>query len=254
MSALKSAGKAGALLLGLLLLAGCHPDMWNQPKYKPQDETELFADRQSNRPLITGTVPRRQYSWKEDLTGYAGRDGGRVDEAFFTGFQGRRLVTTIPPAALARFDNNTKTMLLRGQYQFNTFCQPCHGRVGDGQGMIAQRGLAQRRQPGNFHSQKLRDIEIGHFYDVITNGFGLMYSYASRIEPQDRWAIAAYIRALQLSQNARTADIPGGDPVRAEEERRQAAEAERTGADASYKGDPQQPGTETGVEEGTKNE
>lgn len=182
-----------AFAAGALLLSGCHLDMWNQPKYWPQRQTELFADGSSSRPLVPNTVPR----------GFA-----RLDDVYFSGYQNGKLTPTIPPAAYRKFDNNTKTMLLRGEYQFNNFCQPCHGRAGDGQGMITRRGLGQRRMPANFHTPKLRTIQIGHFYDVITNGYGVMYSYASRIQPEDRWAVAAYVRALQLSQNARLADVP----------------------------------------------
>ena len=191
-----------ALATGALLLSGCHLDMWNQPKYKAQDQSELFEDGLASRPFVANTVPR---------------DKARLDDAYFTGYEGRKLVRVIPAAAYAKFDSNTKTMLLRGQYQFNNYCQPCHGRAGDGRGMITQRGFGQRRMPANFHTDKLRNIEIGHFYDVITNGFGLMYSYASRIPPEDRWAVAAYVRALQLSQNSRLTDIPAD--VRAEMER-----------------------------------
>lgn len=182
-----------ALAMGALVLSGCHLDMWNQPKYWPQRQTELFADGSASRPLVPNTVPR----------GFA-----RLDDAYFTGYQSGKLVRVIPPAAYQKFDNNTKTMLLRGEYQFNNFCQPCHGRAGDGQGMITKRGLGQRRMPANFHAPKLRNAQIGHFYDVITNGYGVMYSYASRIQPEDRWAVAAYVRALQLSQNARLSDVP----------------------------------------------
>ncbi len=206
--------RAAWIAASLLLLAGCHVDMWNQPKYKPQDESELFPDRQADRPLVTGTVPRRERPWSDDTTGYVTATGGRQDDAFYTGYQGKNLVTTVPAQAMRRFDNDTKALLRRGQYQYNNFCLPCHGRSGDGRGMITQRGLGQRRMPRNFHSREMRDIEIGHFYDVITNGFGVMFSYASRIDPEDRWAIAAYVRALQLSQNARPEDLPAEERQR----------------------------------------
>jgi mono/diheme cytochrome c family protein len=99
-----------------------------------------------------------------------------------------------------------QAFLKRGQERFNIFCSPCHGRLGDGLGMIANRGLSLRRPVGNYHTDRLRKMPVGHFYDVITNGYGAMYSYASRVEPEDRWAIIAYIRVLQLSQNATPAD------------------------------------------------
>jgi mono/diheme cytochrome c family protein len=131
---------------------------------------------------------------------------------------GPRLVKTIPAMAMTeKFYPNTATdterrlaMLKRGQERFNIFCSPCHGRLGDGNGMIAMRGLSLRRKPATYHSARMRRMPDGHFYNVITNGFGVMYPYASRIEPQDRWAIVAYIRALQLSQNATPADVPAG--------------------------------------------
>ena len=93
-------------------------------------------------------------------------------------------------------------LVKRGQERFNVYCSPCHGRLGDGKGMIALRGFQLRRPVGNYHTDRLRKMPVGHFYDVITNGYGAMYSYAARVEPQDRWAIVSYIRALQLSQNA----------------------------------------------------
>jgi len=169
----------------LLLLAGCHTDMWVQPKIRPQHESSFFADGSSARPLVEGTVAR---------------DHLREDEAFFTGRQNGKLVTEIPIKV-------TKDFLLRGQERFKIYCTPCHGQLGDGQGMIARRGFTLRRPIASYHNDRLRKMPIGHFFEVMTNGFGAMYSYASRVEPQDRWAIAAYIRALQLSQNARTTDL-----------------------------------------------
>lgn len=198
----------GAMLMILgtgLLLAGCHTDLWVQPKVRPQHESEFFADGSSARTLIPGTVAR---------------DHLREDDAFFTGFKDGKLVTEIPIKV-------TKDLLLRGQDRFKIYCTPCHGQLGDGKGMIAQRGFTLRRPIASYHTDRLRAMPIGHFYDVITNGYGAMYSYASRVEPQDRWAIAAYIRALQLSQHASTSDAtpeemrslqtnPTGEPKPAE--------------------------------------
>ena len=99
----------------------------------------------------------------------------------------------------------TKEVLLRGQDRYNIYCSPCHSQVGDGKGMIVQREM---KLAGDYHQSRLRDAAPGYFFDVMTNGFGVMYSYASRIAPEDRWKIAAYIRALQLSQNASLADVP----------------------------------------------
>jgi mono/diheme cytochrome c family protein len=118
---------------------------------------------------------------------------------FYTGRQGDdNLVSEIPVPV-------TKELLERGESRFNIYCTPCHSRLGDGEGMVVQRGFA---EPPSYHIDRLRDAPIGHYFDVMTNGFGAMHSYASRVEPKDRWAIAAYIRALQLSQNAQVSDLP----------------------------------------------
>ncbi len=172
------------LLLGLVLGAGaCRQDMHNQPRYKPLGGSAFFEDGRASRPLVEGTVPR----------GYA-----RTDEHFYTGKVNGRLVETFPFPI-------TRRVLERGRERYDIFCAPCHGRDGYGEGMIVQRGF---RQPPSFHTDRLRRAPVGHFFDVITNGFGTMYSYASRIPPEDRWAIIAYIRALQLSQNATLEDVP----------------------------------------------
>lgn len=172
--------------VGLLLLAGCHIDMWRQPKVKPLEQSNFFADGLSARLPVPGTVARGEL--KQDEARYKGRVGGKLVDKF--------------PFPITMED------MRRGQERFNIYCSPCHGRLGDGKGMIAQRGLALVRQPASYHTDRLRKIPVGHFYDVITNGFGIMYSYASRVEPDDRWRIAAYIRALQYSQNARLSDVP----------------------------------------------
>ncbi len=169
-------------------MAGCHTDMWVQPKTKPQSESKFFPDGQASRPLVAGTIAR---------------DHLREDEGFFTGARAGKWLDQIPMKV-------DEALVKRGQDRFKTFCTPCHGQLGDGKGMIAQRGLQLRRPVATYHTQRLRDMPVGHFYDVITNGYGAMYSYASRIEPQDRWAVVAYIRALQLSQHAPASDA---DPV-----------------------------------------
>lgn len=184
------AARALALLATAALLVGCNTDMWRQPKTEPLDPSPLFPDGASARPLVPGTIARGKL---------------RLDEAYFTGIANGRFVDRIP-ASLSDTAIKRRALLLRGQERFNIFCSPCHGRLGDGKGMIAQRGFALRRPVGNYHTDRLRKMPVGHFYDVITNGYGAMYSYASRVEPQDRWAIVAYIRALQLSQNATAAD------------------------------------------------
>lgn len=190
---------------GLALLAGCHIDMWRQPHQVPQSESDFFADHAAMRVPPEHTVARGEL---------------RTDDAYYTGFVNGRMVTTIPDAAVNSFKGDTPqqrmtAMLRRGQDRFDIFCSPCHSRLGNGEGMIAQRGLALRRQPGNYHTARLIKMPVGHFFDVITNGYGVMYSYAARVQDvNDRWAIVAYIRALQLSENARQADLTPEDMTR----------------------------------------
>lgn len=168
----------GLVVLGTVLSAtACRQDMHNQPKYKPLAATDFFGDRRAARPTIEDTVARGQL---------------HLDEARYTGKQNGKDVTEIPIQI-------TQADVERGHDRFDIYCSPCHGRLGDGQGMIVQRGL---RQPPSYHDQRLITAPIGHFFDVMTNGYGAMYSYASRVAVDDRWRIAAYIRALQLSQNA----------------------------------------------------
>ncbi len=174
----------GCTAIGILL-AGCNTDMWVQQKSHPLDKSEFFADGQASRPLLQGTVSRGNL---------------RQDAVFFTGIDNGKWVDTIPSEV-------NMELLKRGQERYDIFCTPCHGRTGDGEGMIAKRGFKLKRPVGNMHTDRLRKMPVGHFYDVITNGYGAMYSYASRIEPKDRWAIVAYIRALQLSQNVKATDL-----------------------------------------------
>lgn len=166
-----------------LFTAGCRQDMHDQPRYKPLAASAFFGDARSARPLVEGTVPR----------GYL-----HLDAHLYKGKSGETLVDTFPFPV-------TRQVLERGQERFNIYCAPCHGRLGDGRGMVVQRGF---RAPPSFHLDRVREAPVGHYYDVMTNGLGAMASYASRVSPQDRWAIAAYIRALQLSQRATLADLP----------------------------------------------
>ena len=172
-----------------LLLVGCRQDMHNQPKYRPLRATDFFADGASARPLVEGTVARGTL---------------QEDEAFFTGKVGNALVAELP------FPVDEK-VLDRGQERFNIFCSPCHDQTGSGRGMVVQRGY---RQPISFHIDRLRQAPVGHFFDVMTNGLGAMPDYKAQIPARDRWAIAAYIKALQLSQHTPAADVPGGDPTK----------------------------------------
>lgn len=181
-------GATRALVCGLLAiaavsLAACRQQMADQPRYKPLAQSTFFGDERSGRPLVPGTVPQ----------GYL-----RADEGFYAGKSGGELVTALPVPL-------TRALLERGQDRFNIFCSPCHDRTGNGGGMVVQRGY---RRPPAFHIDRLREAPIGHFFDVITNGFGAMPDYAAQISPADRWAIAAYIRALQLSQHATLGDVP----------------------------------------------
>lgn len=165
-----------ALLGASTLLTGCRQDMHNQPRYKPLAQAEFFGDERSARPTIDDTVARGQL---------------HIDSARYTGKVDGKDVDTIPIQI-------TKADLERGQDRFNIYCTPCHGRLGNGHGMIVSRGL---RQPPSYHDERLRTAPIGHFFDVMTNGYGSMYSYASRVAVDDRWRIAAYIRVLQFSQD-----------------------------------------------------
>jgi mono/diheme cytochrome c family protein len=169
-------------------LTGCRQDMQDQPKYKPLAESEFFSDHRSARPQIPGTVARGHL---------------RIDQALYTGKFGPNDVEEFPFPI-------TKEDMLRGQDRFNIYCSPCHSRVGDGNGMIPSRGF---KHPPSYHEEKLKKAPVGHFFDVMSNGFGAMPSYASRVAVDDRWRIAAYIRALQLSQSATLADVPPGQTL-----------------------------------------
>ena len=177
--------------VALLLLAGCREDMQNQPYYRPLRENDFYADKRSARPLVEGTVAR----------GYL-----RADTYFYTGKIGSNDGDYMPFPV-------TADVMARGQQRYNIYCTPCHSEVGDGNGMIVQRGY---KRPPSYHSERLRKAPIGYFFDVMTNGFGAMPDYAEQITPRDRWAIAAYIRALQLSQGATRADVPSGEQVASE--------------------------------------
>ena len=174
------------ILLTLVCLAGCRTDMHVQPRYNPLAASSFFSDGRSARPLLPGTVAR---------------DHLRANELLYEGTVNGQPATTFPFPI-------TRQDLERGQERFNIFCSPCHGRLGDGNGMIVARGL---RRPPSYQIDRLRNAPLGHFFDVITNGYGAMYSYASRVPPEDRWRIIAYIRALQLSQQANFADLPEKD-------------------------------------------
>jgi mono/diheme cytochrome c family protein len=174
------------VLLSLLTLAGCRQDMHDQPRFKPLAESDFYADLRSARTPVDGTVARGDV--REDAYFYTGKIGANP---------GNYMPSEVPV--------NEET-LARGRERFNIYCAPCHSRVGDGSGMVVQRGY---RHPPTYHQDRLRQAPLGYFFDVMTNGFGAMPDYAAQIPPRDRWCIVAYIRALQLSQNATAADIAG---------------------------------------------
>jgi mono/diheme cytochrome c family protein len=157
--------------------------MYDQPKYKPLARSDFFPDERAGRPRVEGAVARGE------LRGDVRRD---------TGKNGTQLVTELPIPLTAE-------TMRRGRERFEIFCAPCHDRSGEGWGMVVRRGY---RPPPSFHVDRLRQIAIGHFFDVMTNGFGAMPDYASQIPVEDRWAIAAYIRALQYSQDAPLSEVP----------------------------------------------
>jgi len=173
----------------LMVLPGCTRDgkvqwvsMWNDSRYKPMEPSPAFNNGSSSQAPVAGTVARGQLQENDAL--YTGRSNGKM--------------VSVSPIPI------TEKVLQRGQERYNIFCAPCHGRDGKGDGMIVKRGFA---PPPDYRIARLRNAPIGHYYDVITNGYGAMYSYAARVKPNDRWAIAAYIRVLQGSQPGAPEDV-----------------------------------------------
>lgn len=169
----------------LSLTSGCRLDMHTQPKYKPYKPTTFFSDGRSERPAVPGTVARGHLQTDELL--YTGKINGVPADVF--------------PFAITRQD------LERGRERFNIYCTPCHDYTGSGHGMIVERGFP---APPSYHIDRLRQAPVGHFFDVMTSGYGTMYSYADRVSVEDRWRIAAYIRALQLARQGTISDVPSG--------------------------------------------
>jgi hypothetical protein len=182
-----SRGSAGGRLLpalaAVLLLTGCRQDMHDQPKFIPLRESGFYADARSARPIVEGTVARGHL---ED------------DDLLFTGKADGQDATEFPFPV-------TADVLARGRERYDIFCSPCHDRTGAGEGMVVKRGY---RQPPSFHIDRLRQSPVGHYFDVMTNGFGAMPDYRAQVGARDRWAIAAYIRALQASENATLEAVP----------------------------------------------
>jgi mono/diheme cytochrome c family protein len=185
-------GGGGLTRCGLFCLAvvlgasGCRQDMHDAPRYDPLESSDFFADKRASRDLVEGTVARGQL---------------RADEAYYTGKAGGVAVSALPMPL-------TRELVTHGQQRFNIYCAPCHGRTGDGNGFVVQRGY---RQPTSFHDPRLQSQPVGYFVDVMTNGFGQMPSYAKQVPPADRWAIATYLRALQMSRTASLSDVPAAD-------------------------------------------
>lgn len=174
-----------ALLL-LLGLTACRQDMQDQPKYKNLRGSAFFDDGRSARPVVEDTVAR----------GFLD-----ADQRFTTGKENGQPIATLPVPL-------DRALLERGRQRYGIYCTPCHGLTGNGLGVVVQRGY---RQPPSFHIDRLREAPVGYFFDVQTKGFGSMLDYAAQIPPGDRWAIAAYLRALQLSQRTTIADVPAAD-------------------------------------------
>ncbi len=174
---------AAVCLAAGVLVCGCRQDMHDQPKYKPLGRSDFFADQRASRPLVEGTIPRT--GLHEDTLRFTGKIDGKPVDLF--------------PFPV------TEQVMARGRERFDVFCSPCHGRTGSGDGMVVQRGF---RRPATFHQDRLRQAPAGYLFDVITNGFGLMADHAQQVPVDDRWAIVAYIRALQRSEQATIADVP----------------------------------------------
>jgi hypothetical protein len=180
----RSQFQIGAVLVLLAAAVGCRQDMHDQPKYIPLRPSSFFGDGRSARPVAEGTIARGQLG--DDGVFYTGKnDAGQFVNEF--------------PFPV------TREVLDRGQNRFNVYCAPCHDRLGDGDGRIVRRGY---RHPPSYHIDRLRQVPNGYIYDVITNGFGAMPDYSAQIHPSDRWAIVAYVRALQLAHNAKAGDVP----------------------------------------------
>lgn len=185
-----STQRFSALALGVLAFA-CRQDMHDQPKGEPMEASRFFADGRVARPFVEGVIAR---------------GGLELDTHLHMGKVAGKLVDSFPFAIDA-------AALERGRQRYGIFCAPCHDAAGSGDGMIVQRGM---KRPPSFHIERLRQAPAGYFFDVVTNGFGAMYDHADRIRAEDRWRIVAYVRALQLSQNATLDDAPSAERARLE--------------------------------------
>lgn len=197
--------------MSLLLLAGCDRlDMYDQARYEPLEASPFFKDGLSSRPFVEGTIARGNL--REDQPYYTGKDGDKptaqIPEAAFRALFDRNPSHFAQPFEEIEAAELRRELMLRGRERFEIYCAVCHGQTGEGDGMIVRRGF---RKPPSFHIDRLRQAANGYLFDVITHGFGAMSSYASRIDVGDRWAIVAYLRALQLSQHATIDDVPADE-------------------------------------------
>ena len=228
MNFLRRASKQAVVAFIAIGLAGCSRlDMQDQPKYRPQRPSDFFADGRSERQPVEGTIARG--SLNEDTAFYEGKDAAGKDIDVF-------------PVAV------DKALIERGETRYNIYCTPCHGAIGNGLGMIVQRGF---KQPPSYHIDRLRTAPVGHFFDVITNGYGAMQNYAMQLQPRDRWAVIAYIRALQYSENAGINDLPQEARARVPAPGAQPSAAERNlplaPPDTDFVDFPNKPATPSGV-------
>ena len=186
MGSARERGRAAACLLAALAATGCRQDMHDAPRYEAYERSEFFGDGRSMRPQVAGTVARGQL---------------REDSAMFAGKNGAAFVAANPIPV-------TLQLVHRGRQRYDIYCAPCHDRVGTGSGMIVERGF---KAPPTLHQDRLRDVADGYLFETITEGFGVMPNYAQQIPIDDRWAIAAWIRVLQRSQNATLDDVPAAE-------------------------------------------
>lgn len=187
------------LIAATVVAAGCRYDMQDQPRYEPYQKSEFFADKRASRDMPEGTVARGLLKENKAFhTGKIDNPDPNAQVQSTTDANGNTVVTSFPNAITEFPIPVTKELIDRGQERYNIYCIVCHGPVGSGDGMVVRRGLP---GPPTYHDDRLRNAPVGHFFDVITNGWGRMNGYAADMPAADRWAVVAYIRALQLSQN-----------------------------------------------------
>lgn len=190
----------------------CRQDMHDAPKLEPLEKSVFFPDGRASRPLVANTIARGNL--REDALLFTGRDGDAISDTF--------------PFPV------TEGVVARGRERFNIYCSPCHARTGEGNGMIVQRGY---KQPPSFHDERMRVMPAGYYFQVMTSGFATMPSYAMQVSPEDRWAIAAYVKALQLSRNVSAADLSADERAKVESGATEAKPADPHGGHGGGEGD-----------------